>query len=88
MAWENTEIINDYGLRQKAIKKKKNGKNTSNKKGLEKMHNCFKMKMVWKENRDKGINHQNVIGKKNAFGFPDKWQIRIAFLQISQASFT
>lgn len=39
MAWENTEIINDYGLRQKAIKKKKNGKNTSNKKGLEKMHN-------------------------------------------------
>lgn len=48
----------------------------------------FKMKMVWKENRDKGINHQNVIGKKNAFGFPDKWQIRIAFLQISQASFT
>ena len=70
MAWENTEIINDYELlRQKAIKKKKNGKNTSNKKGLEKMHNCFKMKMVWKENRDKGIRSSKCYRKEKCFWF-------------------
>lgn len=66
---------------------KKNGNNTSDK-GLEKMHNHFKMKMAWKEKGIKEVDYQNVIRKKNAFGFPDKWQIRIIFPQISQPTFS
>lgn len=52
------------------------------------MHNHFKMKMAWKEKGIKEVDYQNVIRKKNAFGFPDKWQIRIIFPQISQPTFS
>lgn len=45
------------------------------------------MKMDQKEKGVKEPDHQNIIAKKNALGFPDKWQIKIAFIQISQASF-
>ena len=59
---ELSEIINDSeSVRQKAVKK--NGNNTSDK-GLEKMHNHFKMKMVWKEKGIKEVDYQNVIRKK------------------------
>lgn len=42
---------------------KKNGNNTGDK-GLEKMHNRFKMKMAWKEKGIKELDHPNVIRKK------------------------
>ena len=64
---ELSEIINDSeSVRQKAVKK--NGNNTSDK-GLEKMHNHFKMKMAWKEKGIKEVDYQNVIRKKKCFWF-------------------
>lgn len=65
---------------------KKNGNKNTSDKGLEKMHNRFKMKMAWKEKGIKELDHPK--RKKNAFGFPDKWQIRIIFPQISQPTFS
>lgn len=45
------------------------------------------MKIDQKEKGIKELDYRNIKGKKNTFGFPDKRQMRIAFLQIYKHRF-
>ena len=88
------EIINDDELlRPKALwgktnkQKKTSSKNASNKKGWKRCIIVLKRRWLGRKKGRENLNHQNAIEKQNAFGFPDKWQIRITFLQISGTLF-
>lgn len=40
-----------------------------------------------RDQKEKGLIIKTLWERKMLFGFPDKWQIKIAFLQISQVYF-
>lgn len=87
--WKSLMMMSYWGQKLFGGKQtnKPSSKNASNKKGWKRCIIVLKRRWLGRKKGRENLNHQNAIEKQNAFGFPDKWQIRITFLQISGTLF-